>query len=131
MKREQGELREQHLKFLRVLGDLNRLDDSNLSSSMAIVKKLMNSQDKLYFGMEMLMNIICQVCTFKSVESVVESWISTLEHHSHNQRLLSEKNINMVMTIAINGPLCNTVSIWSKQVWTDIGNHLGTAIGIL
>ena len=104
VKCEPGELREQYQKFLRVLGDLNGFDVSNLSSSMAIVKKLMNGQDKLYFGMEMVMDIICQACTFKSVESVVESWISTLEHHSSKQRSLLENNINMEMTIAINGP---------------------------
>ena len=50
------------------------------------------------------MDLICQACTFKSVESVVESWISTLEHHSTKQRALKEESIQIEMMIACNGP---------------------------
>ena len=55
-------------------------------------------------NIEAVMDVICQACTFKSVESVVESWISTLEHHSSKQHKLTEDSIHTQMMIACNGP---------------------------
>ena len=39
-----------------------------------------------------------------SVESVVEAWISTMEHHASQRRTLGEMLLYGEMVIAINGP---------------------------
>ena len=39
-----------------------------------------------------------------SVESVVETWISTMEHYASQRRTLGEMLLHEEMVIAINGP---------------------------
>ena len=63
-----------------------------------------NTEGKLYKGCEAVIGILVQAATMKSVESVVESWISVLEHHSSKARNLSADMIQTEMSIAINGP---------------------------
>ena len=67
------------------------------------------------------MDVMCQACTFKSVESVVESWISKLEHHSSKQRGLSESSIQKEMMISCNGPppqhSVGVVESTTKRYW--------------
>ena len=41
----------------------------------------------------------------KSVESVIESWVSVSEARSHNKRSISEERLCNEMIVAINGPL--------------------------
>ena len=40
----------------------------------------------------------------KGIESVVESWVSTAEHHSSKLRNISQERLEHEMMIAINGP---------------------------
>ena len=41
----------------------------------------------------------------KSVESVIESWVSVSESRSHNKRSISEEKLSNEIIVAINGPL--------------------------
>ena len=50
------------------------------------------------------MTTVKKQAAMKSVESVVESWISVLKHHSSKSRNLSEDMIETEMSVAINGP---------------------------
>ena len=38
------------------------------------------------------------------IEIIVESWISTMEHHASQRRTLGEELLHEEMVIAINGP---------------------------
>ena len=66
--------------------------------------RLLNTEGELFKGCEAVIGILVQAAAMKSVESVVESWISVLEHHSSKARNLSEDMIETEMIIAINGP---------------------------
>ena len=66
--------------------------------------RLLNTEGKLFKGCEAVMGILVQAAAMKSVESVVESWISVLEHHNSKSRPLSEDMIETEMSVAINGP---------------------------
>ena len=122
VKCEMGELRRQYKVFLHRLKDIADIKDSELLSSMDIIIMLLKTDDKRYVGVEAVMDIICQACTYKSVESVVESWISVLEHHSSKQRGLKEESIQTEMMIACNGPpvqhSMSVVEGGMKRYWT-------------
>ena len=51
------------------------------------------------------MDIVCQAATMKSVESVVVSLLSVLEHHSRKSRPLKAETIQGEMMVFVNGPL--------------------------
>ena len=72
---------------------------------MDIMISLLDSKNKLYEGCEAVMEILTQASVMKTVESVVESWISVLEHHSSKTRDLSSTAVQNKLMIAINGPL--------------------------
>ena len=55
--------------------------------------------------MKSLIIVVVQACVITSVESVVESWISVLEHHANKSRNLSYESIQHELMIALNGPL--------------------------
>ena len=101
---DMAEMRRQFKLLLHRLEDIVKIKDSQLLSSMDIIILMLNTEGRRYVGVEAVMDIICQACTFKSVESVVESWISIMEHHSSKQRNLKEENIQNEMMIACNGP---------------------------
>ena len=50
------------------------------------------------------MDVLTRAACLKSVESVIESWISVLEHHSSKRRDLGEERLEDEMETAINGP---------------------------
>ena len=61
-----------------------------------------NSQ--LYENVEAVLSVMARAALLISVESVVESWISVMEHHASQRRTLGEMLIYEEMVIAINGP---------------------------
>ena len=99
-----AEMREQYQEFLRKVKGIEQMGGSENFSSMDMMVLMMNTAARRYRGCEAVMNILVQAATMKSVESVVESWISVLEHHSSKTRNLSTNSIDSEMTIAINGP---------------------------
>ena len=89
---------------------------------------MMNTNEKRWKGCEAVMDILCQAATMKSVESVVESWVSVLEHHSSKSRTLDGNSIQDEMVISVNGPLTQhcqrTVEDTMKTYWGKLRNSL-------
>ena len=73
-------------------------------TSIQVLKMLLASEHELFKGCEAVIDILIQAALIISVESVVESWISVLEHHSSKTRNLSNNAIDAEMMIALNGP---------------------------
>jgi hypothetical protein len=101
----EDEMRAQHQAFLRSLADVVKMKNSETLTSMQIMVLMMNTDGKRYLGCEAVMDILCKAAAMKSVESIVESWISVLEHHSNKSRNLKAETIETEMHVAINGPL--------------------------
>ena len=103
---------------------VNEQKGSSQFTSMDIMVKFMKTEDKLYQGCEAVMNILTQAATIKTVESVVESWISVLEHHANKSRPLKSESIHSEMMVAINGPLLQhsqgVVSETMKAYWGQL-----------
>ena len=59
---------------------------------------------QLYEGAETVMSVMVRAALMISVESVVESWISVMEHHASQRRTLGEMLLHEEMVIAVNGP---------------------------
>jgi hypothetical protein len=101
---EMPEWREQYRSFYGKLGIISSLPGSENFSSIEVMVRLLNTEGELFKGCEAVIGLLVQAAAMKSVESVVESWISVLEHHSNKSRNLSEDMIETEMIIAINGP---------------------------
>jgi hypothetical protein len=98
------EFRLQYQLHLRKLQEIGSMKDSSKLSSMQIMILLMNTEAERYLGTEAVMDILTKACVMKTNESIVESWISVLEHHSSKVRNLKQDSIQTEMMIAINGP---------------------------
>ena len=104
-KYEITEMRYQVSNFIEVISDIGNEVNSDKLSSLDIMVKLMSSKEERWKGCEGVMDILCQAATKKSVEAVVESWVSVLEHHSNKSRNLKSESIQNEMMVAVNGPL--------------------------
>ena len=103
---DRTEWREQHQQFVRRFSEIARgRTDLDTISSMQILVLLLETEAKRYEGCQLIMHIVTRAATLKSVESVVESWISVLEAHSSKIRPLSEQGTQNEMMISVNGPL--------------------------
>ena len=79
-------------------------DDTDKSSvSTLIIKLLLNQDFKLYERCELIVHSIVSALSF-SVESIVESIISSYEHRFGPKRTLNEINSDHEMQIYFNGP---------------------------
>ena len=80
-------------------------DDRNRKlTSMDLLEKLLDPGVKLFQGIETVLSILCRAALSMSVEAVVESWVSIMEHHSSKRRPLSEDSMVEEVVISINGP---------------------------
>ena len=101
---EEIELRIQYRRFLEQLQDISNLEDSEKFTSMQIFILLLNTKEKRWQNIEGIMDILVRAALMKSVEAVVESWVSVLEHHSSKTRGLGDDAVKTEMMISINGP---------------------------
>ena len=97
-----GEMRTQYRLFLHRLEEL--LAVKMEFNSMEIMKRMLRTEDKRFKDCEVVMDVLTRAACLKSVESVIESWISVLEHHSSKRRDLGEERLEDEMETAINGP---------------------------
>ena len=58
----------------------------------------------LYLDIEPVVAVMVRATLLVSVESIVETWISTMEHHASQRRTLGEMKLYDEMVIAVNGP---------------------------
>ena len=64
----------------------------------------MSSKVELSTDIESILGIISVAAICTSVESIVESWVSVLEHHSPAKRVLSQDRLEDEAMVSINGP---------------------------
>jgi hypothetical protein len=124
------EMRMQYHDFLEKIADIGKQKKSSELSSLEIMVIMMNTEEKTWKGCEAVLDILCKAATMKSVESVVESWVSVLEHHSSKSRPLKDSTIHDEMMISINGPLLqhsqNIVEETIRQYWGKLRTGLMT-----
>jgi hypothetical protein len=124
-----NELRLQYRDFMSKLGELapNVINMDNTE----IFALFLNPSLGYYKNIEGVIGILANAGVVMGLESVVESWVSVLEHHNNSQRPLTQERLEQEGMIAINGPLevhCDSVveealsSYWGKQ---QMGNHSG------
>ena len=53
---------------------------------------------------ESVLSILASAGVAMGLESVVESWVSVLEHHNNPRRALSQERLEQKAMVAINGP---------------------------
>ena len=103
---EEKEFKAQYREYLRRLESLvitvpGVVDMSDMDL-LELFLKPENTQ--LYEGTETIMSVMVRAALMISVESVVESWISVMEHHASQRRTLGEMLLHEEMVIAVNGP---------------------------
>ena len=104
VKYEKSEMRFQYRNFVERISEKGKQKNSENLTSIEIVVLMMNTEEKRWRECEGAMDILCQAATMKSVESVVESWVSVLEHHSNQSRPIQAETIQSEMMISVNGP---------------------------
>ena len=73
---ERAELREQYQVLVKRLEKLSQEKGNEELNTMDIMISLLDSKNKLHEGCEAVMDILTQASVMKTVESVVEFWIS-------------------------------------------------------
>ena len=63
-----------------------------------------NPKLELYKDVEACISVMCDAGMMIGIESIVESWVSTLEHHSSKLRNLSQERLHWEGMLSINGP---------------------------
>ena len=96
-------MRIQYRLFLRRLEELLKVKGIEFSS-IEIMKKMLKTEERRYVDCEAVMDVLTRAACLKSVESVIESWISVLEHHASKRRNLGQERIEEELETAINGP---------------------------
>ena len=90
---EDEELRIQYRTFLRRLESVvDEIDEEDLNS-MKIIQHFLASRNNLYLDIDLILHAISTAAVIKSVESVIESWVSVSESRSHNKRSISEERL--------------------------------------
>ena len=69
-----------------------------------LLKKFFDPKNKLYKGIEMVMQALAVSSVKVSCESVLESFVSKYESHCDVKRDMSEEGANEEFEISINGP---------------------------
>ena len=59
---------------------------------------------KLYMNIESVLSVMARAGVVMGLESVVESWVSKMEHHNNPKRALSQERLENESMVAINGP---------------------------
>ena len=128
VKYEKDEFRLQYRVFVDNIAEIGKQKDSEKLTSMELVVMMMNTKEKMWRGCEAVMDIMCQAATMKSVESVVESWVSVLEHHSSKSRPLKAETIQGEMMVSVNGPIVShsqgVVEETMKAYWGKLKGSL-------
>lgn len=101
---DEEEMRMQYKRFLQQLEKISKVEGSKNFTSMDIFVLLLDTKGKRWENIEAVMDLLCRASLMKSVESVVESWVSVLEHHSSKVRGLGDDAVETEMMISVNGP---------------------------
>lgn len=98
------ELRYMFREFYRRLEEMSKTADISKISSLDILGQFLSSNGKLSKDVEPVLGIIARAAVCTAVESIVESWVSIVEHHSPSTRVLSQDRLEDEAMVSINGP---------------------------
>ena len=99
------EYRLQYREYVKRLESIARDPASRELSDMELLELFLDPENKdLHKDIEVVMSVMVRGALLISVESVVESWISKMEHHASQRRTLGEMLLHEEMVISINGP---------------------------
>ena len=94
----------QYREYVRRLEGLGASTENRKLTDMGILQLVTHPDRKdLYQDIEAIVSVMVRAALLISVESVVESWISTMEHHASQRRTLGEMKLHEEMCIAVNG----------------------------
>ena len=99
-----NELRTQYREFNRRFEELSKKEGSEKLTNLEILGKFFQPSGKMYIDIEGVLSILAKAMLSKGVESIVETWVSVLEHHSSGVRGLSQDRLDDEAMVAINGP---------------------------
>jgi hypothetical protein len=103
---DEQEIRMQYREYLRRLEILSKLPANRGLSDMELLELFLHPDNQhLYENVEAILSVMSRAALLISVESIVESWISVMEHHASQRRTLGEMMLHEEMVIAINGPI--------------------------
>ena len=124
------EVRMQFRCFLRKLEELaptlNNLENKEIFSL------LLHPRHRHFEGFETVLAVLANASVAMGLESVVESWVSVMEHHNNPRRPLTQERLEHECMVAINGPdevHCDSVvtealvSYWGRKA--EVGNRKG------
>ena len=83
---------------------MSKTADISKISSLDILGQFLSSNGKLSKDVETVLGIIARAAVCTAVESIVESWVSIVEHHSPSTRVLSQDRLEDEAMVSINGP---------------------------
>ena len=98
------ELRTQFRQLYRRLEDLSEEKCALELGSLEILARFMSSKGLLSKDVEGVLSVMARAAVCTSVESIVETWVSTIEHHSPKGRALAQDRLEAETAVAINGP---------------------------
>ena len=98
------EIRIQFRELYRRVEATFKGEDISKLSSLDILGRFLSSKGELSKDIEGVLSIIARAAVCTSVESIVESWVSQVEHHSPAGRVLSQDRLEDEAMVAINGP---------------------------
>ena len=116
--------------FLRKLEEL--APTLNTLENKEIFSLLLHPGHRHYEGFETVLAVLANASVAMGLESVVESWVSVMEHHNNPRRPLTQERLEQECMVAINGPPevhCDSVvtealaSYWGRK--TEEGNRQG------
>ena len=88
------EYKMQYREYLRRLESLAQQQEKKDLSDMQLLEFFLKPGNKpFYRDIEGIMSVMVRSSLMISVESVVESWISTMEHHASQRRTLGEMHL--------------------------------------
>ena len=101
---DKKQLKEQFIEYLGIMEKVGQDAANRELSSMELLEIFLSPEKQLYKGVETVMSILAKAALMMSVESVVEGWVSVMEHHSSQRRDLSDERAEDELFIAVNGP---------------------------
>ena len=105
LKINMDEYRLQQRELCRKLELLSSERGANELSNLEILGRFFSSKGELSKHMEGVLEIVARAIVCTSVESVVESWVSILEHHANPSRArMSPERLDDCAMVSINGP---------------------------
>ena len=126
-------LKELRMQFQCFLRKLEELAPTLLNlENKQIFSLLLHPQLHHFKGFQSVMAVLANASVAMGLESVVESWVSVMEHHNNPRRKLSQARIEQKCMVSFNGPKevhCDSVvmeglaTYWGRQ--TMVGNKQG------